>query len=1083
MTKSSIFFNHSFEKKRLKALISWIHKTFGEKEALRVVDELKVMGFTNATRAGLSIGLHDLITPPEKPLLLSKAQVAMNKTDQDFKGGKITATERSQRIIDTWHRTSDTLRKQVVDHFNTYDQLNSVYIMALSGARGNFSQVRQLIGMRGLMADPQGQIISFPIRSNFREGLTLTEYFISCSGARKGLVDTALRTADTGYLTRRLVDVSHQVVIKRVACHTSRGIVLKPLQTGPVGGTNKIMLSLKDRLIGRVLAEDIKVPNMGFERHAPETTRDSTVHLTNRPFSTLLGLTIACKSKSGRRSHANLSSRDGPTALLPAVAAKNVSDNLADAFYASKARVRFVAASKRSGLANRRLIATVLLSQSDFVENHHNKFDDFGGGPNKTAGLDQTDYDLVDDQNLNRLSYPASTERLRTPANLRFASESAERQLAPALTTSNGSRDQSYKLATRDTEISPNLAFKIACLRDQVVVRSSLTCACTHEVCQLCYGWSLSQGKLVSLGEAVGVIAAQSIGEPGTQLTMRTFHTGGVFSGDLLQDIRAPHAGKVFFPEALQGLLVRTAQGQIAFLIKIPGALLLDDGKAQVTRIQLEAATMVFVRQGEVIEYNTVIGELAVITKEGNQPIKSRQTLFAEFGGRVTHHLGRTLKVHKPELDEEPLSAATRWNNGEELDLVKDAEEGRDRLKNGFRFIEPTHSLSLGVFRILATRIGAKESDLSKVRFSEPYHQPVPSLTTLANLRFAADGCTAVGCARGQVGEQIAPSTNRSYALLGTAPQSVALFGSTRPWKGSNLPSTLAPANLRFAGASDEGELAPTSTASQSKADLLKTDGFVRLSKAMHANQKFASRSALQTPLQNLRFCVQKRSFCKHSFAVQGERRRFCVPKGSIWQKTFGLLRQVSAQRGMQEHISPSCTASLANLRLLTKPEVLYANRRFASEAEQARSCFAINRTFSSDPLQNRRFCTPFYDFRAHVRSIRDLKLSKTVTVDGSSMTAGLKSRLVIVDSISTSCFTTVPRESNSLSGALGKYAVNKLGSSDLPIASENSLANRRLLANFRFVAASKRSYVLNTIADEGDLVDENYKDCTSAFQ
>ena len=302
MTKSSIFFNHSFEKKRLKALISWIHKTFGEKEALRVVDELKVMGFTNATRAGLSIGLHDLITPPEKPLLLSKAQLAMNKTDQDFKGGKITATERSQRIIDTWHRTSDTLRKQVVDHFNTYDQLNSVYIMALSGARGNFSQVRQLIGMRGLMADPQGQIISFPIRSNFREGLTLTEYFISCSGARKGLVDTALRTADTGYLTRRLVDVSHQVVIKRVACNTSRGIVLKPLQTGPVGGTNKIMLSLKDRLIGRVLAEDIKVPNMGFERNVPETTRDSTVHLRNRPFRTLLGLTSACKSKICRHS-------------------------------------------------------------------------------------------------------------------------------------------------------------------------------------------------------------------------------------------------------------------------------------------------------------------------------------------------------------------------------------------------------------------------------------------------------------------------------------------------------------------------------------------------------------------------------------------------------------------------------------------------------------------------------------------------------------------------------------------------------------------------------------------------------------
>ena len=587
MTKNSIFFNHSFEKKRLKALISWIHKKFGEKEALRVVDELKITGFTNATRAGLSIGLHDLITPPEKPLIISKAQVAMNKTDQDFKGGKITATERSQRIIDTWHRTSDTLRKQVVDHFNTYDQLNSVYIMALSGARGNFSQVRQLIGMRGLMADPQGQIISFPIRSNFREGLTLTEYFISCSGARKGLVDTALRTADTGYLTRRLVDVSHQVVIKQVACNTSRGIVLKALQSGPVGGPNKIILSLKERLIGRVLAEDIKVENVVLEQKNSVTASNSS------------------------------------------------SD---------------------------RIDAAIL---------------------NKTSTFVQTSSDLLDD-----------------PTNL-----GSDMLNSPV---------RSYTVAARDTEISPNLAFKIARLKDKVVVRSSLTCACTREVCQLCYGWSLSQGKLVSLGEAVGVIAAQSIGEPGTQLTMRTFHTGGVFSGDILQDIRAPHAGKVFFPQALQGLLVRTAQGQIAFLIKIPGVLLLDDGKSQVSRMQLEAATLIFVRQGEYIESNAVIGELALISKEGNQPIKSRQTLFAEFGGRVTHQRGKTLKVHKPETPEESLVELMQWSDVTEQDLAKNEEEGIDKLQNGLRLIEPTHSISLGIFRILAIRVGAIENHLLK---------------------------------------------------------------------------------------------------------------------------------------------------------------------------------------------------------------------------------------------------------------------------------------------------------------------------------------------------------------------------------
>jgi hypothetical protein len=405
------------------------------------------------------------------------------------------------------------------------------------------------------------------------------------------------------------------------------------------------------------------------------------------------------------------------------------------------------------------LRAQVGASLPTSLESQTKKLEDFGRAPNKIFDFVQADSDLVDDPNLNQ----------------------------PPCSMTQGTR--SYKLATRDSEISPNLAFKIACLRDRVIVRSSLTCACTHEVCQLCYGWSLSQGKLVSLGEAVGVIAAQSIGEPGTQLTMRTFHTGGVFSGDLLQDIRAPHAGKVFFPQALQGLLVRTAQGQIAFLIKIPGVLLLDDGKSQVTRIQLEAATMIFVRQGEVIESNTILGELAVMTKEGNQPIKSRQTLFAEFGGRVTHHRGRTLKVHKPETEDEPLSAVIRWHDGEELDLVKDAEEGIDRLKNGFRFIEPTHSLSLGVFRILATRVGAKESHLSRVQFTEP------------KLRFSEPHLRPAPAQWAQVVERTAPLTNRSQARRDSG--RFVLAGSTTKGYFANVRGESNSLNFALANRAD----------------------------------------------------------------------------------------------------------------------------------------------------------------------------------------------------------------------------------------------------------------------------------------
>lgn len=166
--------------------------------------------------------------------------------------GEITGVERFQRLLDTWHRTSELLKQEVINHFESTDILNPVYMMAFSGARGNISQVRQLVGMRGLMANPQGQIIDFPIRSNFREGLTLTEYVISSYGARKGIVDTALRTANAGYLTRRLVDVAQHVIISSFDCGTYRGIFLSDMKEG-----NKTIVSIQNRILGRVLARDV----------------------------------------------------------------------------------------------------------------------------------------------------------------------------------------------------------------------------------------------------------------------------------------------------------------------------------------------------------------------------------------------------------------------------------------------------------------------------------------------------------------------------------------------------------------------------------------------------------------------------------------------------------------------------------------------------------------------------------------------------------------------------------------------------------------------------------------------------------
>lgn len=564
---SDIFFNQCFDKKRLKALIEWVFKEFGEEEALRVVEEFKTAGFQSATLSGISLGVHELTTPPEKALFLSKAQVAMNIAHHDFQGARITATERSQRIVDTWHRVSETLRKQVVEYFRHYDQYNPIYIMALSGARGNFSQVRQLVGMRGLMANPQGQIISFPIRSNLREGLSLTEYFISCSGARKGLVDTALRTADTGYLTRRLVDVSHHVVIKKVACTTHRGIFLRELQNN-----GQILCSLKDRLVGRVLAEHIHV-NFTDTSVSGETEKQGASTLPT-PFS----------------------------------------------------------ASLKRWLQENKQIQKTYTSQKLPQKVH------------------QSEMSL---------------------------------------------------LAEKDQELSPDLAFFVSLARKQVFVRSPLTCALKNELCQLCYGWGLSQGNLVPLGEAVGVIAAQSIGEPGTQLTMRTFHTGGVFSGDLLQEIRAPHSGTIYFSQAFQGLLIRTTHGKIAFLAKTAGDILLVDSENRQNaemekhkntnsslpnipkvRLTFQALSMLFVRQGERVEKNQLLAEISQYQGENNQPIRSQQTVFADISGKVLDIQGGS-------------------NKNQDID-GEDQEENK-----AHNYIETEKSGRLGLFQIISARIGA----------------------------------------------------------------------------------------------------------------------------------------------------------------------------------------------------------------------------------------------------------------------------------------------------------------------------------------------------------------------------------------
>ena len=207
------FKNKVVDKKALKNLVSWAYKTHGTAITAAMADNLKDLGFKYATQAAVSISVDDLKVPEAKQDLIGQAEEQISATEECYRLGEITEVERHTKVIDTWTETNERLVDAVKNNFNQNDPLNSVWMMANSGARGNMSQVRQLVGMRGLMANPQGEIIDLPIRTNFREGLTVTEYVISSYGARKGLVDTALRTADSGYLTRRLVDVAQDVIV------------------------------------------------------------------------------------------------------------------------------------------------------------------------------------------------------------------------------------------------------------------------------------------------------------------------------------------------------------------------------------------------------------------------------------------------------------------------------------------------------------------------------------------------------------------------------------------------------------------------------------------------------------------------------------------------------------------------------------------------------------------------------------------------------------------------------------------------------------------------------------------------------
>ncbi|MFI8720042.1 DNA-directed RNA polymerase subunit beta' [Stenotrophomonas sp. NPDC077464] len=446
--------NTELTKKNISRLINSSYRQLGLKDTVVFADKLMYTGFAYATRAGVSIGIDDMLIPDEKRGILTEAEAEVLEIQEQYQSGLVTAGERYNKVVDIWSRTNERIAKAMMDTIGTekvvnakgetIDQksMNSLYIMADSGARGSQAQIRQLAGMRGLMARPDGSIIETPIKANFREGLNVQEYFNSTHGARKGLADTALKTANSGYLTRRLVDVAQDVVITEVDCGTTEGLTMTPIVEG-----GDVVEPLKDRVLGRVVAEDVFLPGNDED---PIVTRN-----------TLL--------------------------------------------------------------------------------------------------------------------------------------------------------DEAWVAKLEDAGVQ------------SIKVRSTISCESAFGVCANCYGRDLARGHLVNIGEAVGVIAAQSIGEPGTQLTMRTFHIGGAASrAAAVDNITVKTTGSVKFNNLKS---VEHANGSLVAVSRSGEISVLDAHGRERERYKLPYGSMIASKDGDAVK----AGQTVANWDPHNHPIVSEVAGFIRF--------------------------------------------------------------------------------------------------------------------------------------------------------------------------------------------------------------------------------------------------------------------------------------------------------------------------------------------------------------------------------------------------------------------------------------------------------------------
>ncbi len=493
-------------KKELGKLVANCYDHFGATKTAEVIDNVKNLGYHYACIAGMTVAVSDVIVPPKKKEIIADTQAKVNKVERQFSRGLITEDERYKKVVQLWTQATDDVADAMMDNM---DPFNPIFMMADSGARGNKQQMRQLAGMRGLMADPSGKIIDLPITANFREGLSVSDYFISSHGARKGLADTALRTADSGYLTRRLVDVAQDVIVREEDCDVS-AINLLQVRARMAESAFDALELLVDSLMGRLLAAAIYDPETKEILYPQDTTLDDEVLET-------IG------ERDIREIMVRGSSVNAEGAVSNAMVTESITLGEPDARKRKKAHAAIV-----RELSGKEVVREAVLDDGTVLAEEGVILTDKMVEAILSSELHEIH---IRNNNVRGIEVEAIMEGAGVIESL------ADRIVGRVLAEDIVDEATGETIAHINDSVDEALAKRIEGVRKRVSIRSVLTCKSQFGVCMKCYGRDLANQAEVEIGEAVGIIAAQSIGEPGTQLTMRTFHSGGVAGDDITQGL------------------------------------------------------------------------------------------------------------------------------------------------------------------------------------------------------------------------------------------------------------------------------------------------------------------------------------------------------------------------------------------------------------------------------------------------------------------------------------------------------------------------------------------------------------------